>query len=137
MTMLFTADWNKPKLTTIPSDAELLAQRVGLSNTKQKKLGIHSTSIDFAKKNNQLRLNGVINSLLSDMLRVDKSITIDQGTHQAEDVDSGGFMLHFNARDSASKCFHLYVGQNNDGTLKIIEISYMDSGVKKAACPTS
>ena len=78
-----------------------------------------------------------INSLLTDMLSVDKSITIDQGTHQAEDVDLGGFMLHFDARDSTSKCFHLYVGQNDDGSLKIIEISYMDSGVKKAAYPTS
>ena len=56
MTMLFTADWNKPKLTTIPSDAELLAQRVGLSNNRQKQLGIHSKSIEYAKKEQSIAI---------------------------------------------------------------------------------
>jgi hypothetical protein len=65
-----------------------------------------------------------VNKLLLDAIGTGVTITIDQGTHQAEDVATGGFMLHFDARRPDGKCFHLYVGQETNGLLKIISASY-------------
>lgn len=68
-----------------------------------------------------------VNQLLLDAVGKNVTITIDQGTHQAEDLASGGFMLHFDARRPDKKCFHLYIGQEMNGQLKIIEASYKAS----------
>ena len=162
MSMTFTAEWNKPKLHHIPSDSELATQRAGLSKTKQKKAGIDEKTIEYKKTNNALRLGdaiflslfnepnvrsaiqkaqssfkheATINSLLTKMIAASPVIEVDQGTHQAEDAASGGFMLHFDARDVDKKCFHLYVGQEIDGSLKLIEISYMKGSDKVEAHP--
>lgn len=163
MSMIFTPAWNKPKLAVIPDEATLSAQRTGLSGTKQKAQGIHPNQIAYAKKNNALReadaifltffnetnvRNAVqfaqskfkhestINTLLTNMISSTPTITIDQGTHQAEDNASGGFKLHFDARRPDNLCFHLYVGQSATGTLEIIEISYKHSGSRVEAFPT-
>lgn len=162
MSMVFTPGWEKPKLAVIPDDATLTAQRNGLSGNQQKQLNIHPNQIAYQQKNNALRLadaifldffdetsvrNAIqhaqsrfkheaqINQLLSDMIAPTPQIRIDQGTHQAEDRTSGGFMLHFDARRPDNLCFHLYVGQDSIGNLRIIEISYMNGGTKVAAHP--
>jgi hypothetical protein len=55
-------------------------------------------------------------------------ITIKQGTHQPEDVDSGGYMLHFDAHSSRNgKTFHLYIGQLKSGAMTITSIAYQPS----------
>ena len=150
MTMVFTAEWNKPKLGVVP----VLGPDASNKQIKNRK---------YIKKNNKLRQNGAIfltlfgetdvrnaiqkghssfnnadgqvKDLLSKMIGSSETITIDQGTHQEEDLVSGGFKLHFDARRPDNKCFHLYVAQNNDGTLKIIEISYMNGSTHVAAGP--
>lgn len=155
MTMTFTPGWEKPKLTTIPDDTELTTRRAGKSGNAQKNEGIHPNQIAYAKKNNALReadaifltffdepsVRGAvqraqgdfnhdpaIKQLLADMISPTAATVIDQGTHQAEDRHTGGFKLHFDVRRSDNLCFHFYTGQNTDGTLKIIEISYMVAG---------
>lgn len=65
-----------------------------------------------------------VNQLLADAIGTTNTITIDQGTHQAEDLPTGGFTLHFDARRSDNKCYHLYVGQQSSGQLTIISASY-------------
>jgi hypothetical protein len=154
--MIFTPNWKQPKLTPIADDGTLAARRAGLSKTQQKKQGIHPSQIDYAKKNNAIREAGKlfltlfdetsvrnciqkanasfkhdpeVNALLALAIGTQGTVTIDQGTHQDEDVDTGGFKLHFDVRrPSDNLCFHFYIGQNLDGTLKIIEISYMNNG---------
>lgn len=164
MSMRFVPGWEKPKLTVIPSDADLATRRTGLSGTQQKNQGIHPNQIEYAKKNNALREadqvfltffgeasvraavqksqtlfkhEPAVNSLLSNMVALTPEIVIDQGTHQAEDRHGGGFKLHFDARDVAGKCFHMYVGQDVEGHLQIIEISYMNAGAAVAAHPSA
>ena len=149
MPMTFTAGWNKPNLSAVP----VLGSTPTNKQVKNK---------EYVEKNNQKRLDGAvfltlfnetdvrnaiqkaggkfkqqaaINSLITDMLGSAAAVTIDQGTHQEEDRDAGGFKLHFDARRADNKCFHLYVGQAGDGTLEIIEISYMDGGTKVEAHP--
>jgi hypothetical protein len=68
--------------------------------------------------------DGEVNQLIMDAVGTGTTITIDQGTHQAEDVATGGFMLHFDARRPDKKCYHLYVGQETNGSLKVISASY-------------
>jgi hypothetical protein len=60
-------------------------------------------------------------------------VTIEQGTHQPEDLPSGGFTLHFTGRDADQVAFHFYVKQLPTGALRIFEITYMDNG-KKIPC---
>lgn len=71
--------------------------------------------------------DGEVNKLLLDAVGTKVTITVDQGSHQAEDLSTGGFMLHFDARRPDNKCFHLYVGQETTGALKIISASYKAS----------
>jgi len=49
-------------------------------------------------------------------------VTIEQGTHQAEDTSGGGFKLHFTLRHNG-KAFHCYVGQKNSGELYVTQIT--------------
>lgn len=157
MTMTFTPGWEKPKLTTIPDEPELVTRRAGKSGNAQKAEGIHPKQIEYAKKNNALReadqifltffdepsVRGAvqraqgefkhdpnISALLKDMISPGAATVVDQGTHQAEDRHTGGFKLHFDVRRADNLCFHFYVGQNPDSTLKIIEISYMAGATK-------
>lgn len=152
MTMIFQPGWQNPKLEIIPDDATLGELRAGKSNTQQKKLGISAKDIDYKKENNAKREDGKVflsifnetdvrnaiqyahaafnnapevKALLTMALGSAHTVTIDQGTHQDEDRDSGGFMLHFDARPpSGAPCFHLYVGQNTWGGLRIIKASF-------------
>lgn len=160
--MVFTATWNKPNLAAVPDENTLNAQRQGLSGNQQKQRGIHPNQIEYAKKNNALREADAIfltffnetsvrnavqraqslfkhesttNTLLTNMIAADPTITIDQGTHQAEDRSGGGFKLHFDARRPDNLCFHFYVGQEMDGSLSIVEISYMNGGTKVESHP--
>lgn len=164
MSMTFVSGWEQPKLATIADEASLALQRTGLSGNQQKQRNIHPNQIEYQKKNNALReadaifltffnetavRNAVqraqtlfkheatINQLLTEMISATPVITIDQGTHQAEDRSSGGFKLHFDARRTDGLCFHFYVGQELDGNLKIIEISYMNAGTKVEAHPSA
>lgn len=164
MSMTFVTGWEKPKLAVIPDDTTLDTQRTGLSGNQQKALGIHKNQIEYAKKNNALREadqifltffdepsvraavqkaqslfkhEAAINTLLTNMIAATPVVTIDQGTHQAEDRSSGGFKLHFDARRPDGLCFHFYVGQDSDGSLKLIEISYMNAGTKVEAHPSA
>ncbi len=165
MSMIFTAGWNKANLAVIPDAVTLTAQRAGLSGAKQKQQGIHPNQIAYAQSNNARRQLGEvfltlfnetdvrnavqkaqssfnqennINTLLQMMIGSTHVVTIDQGTHQEEDAVGGGFILHFDARRPGDNlCFHLYVGQNLNGSLKITEVSYMSGGNKVTAHPTS
>lgn len=60
-----------------------------------------------------------------------EAYTIEQGSHQVEDLPNGGFCLHFTGRNSANVAFHFYIVQNLDGTPKIIKITYFDKKSKK------
>ena len=65
------------------------------------------------------------NQLLLDSIDTRMKVTIKQGTHQPEEVTTGGYMLHFDAHSSRSgKCFHLYVGQLASGAVTITSIAY-------------
>lgn len=66
-----------------------------------------------------------VNQLLLDSLDTKAKVTIKQGTHQPEDVGTGGYMLHFDAHSSRNgKCFHLYVGQLPSGAVTITTIAF-------------
>ncbi|OJX53977.1 MAG: hypothetical protein BGO88_09900 [Flavobacterium sp. 38-13] len=57
-----------------------------------------------------------------------EQVSIEQGSHQPEDLTGGGFCLHFTGRDNSGYAFHFYIIQNLDGTPRIIEISYRENG---------
>ena len=66
-----------------------------------------------------------VNQLLLDSIDAKAKVTIKQGTHQPEDVTTGGYMLHFDAHSSRNgKCFHLYVGQLPSGAVTITTIAF-------------
>lgn len=68
------------------------------------------------------------NQLLLDSIDAKQTVTIKQGTHQPEEVTTGGYMLHFDAHSSRNgKCFHLYVGQMASGAVTITSIAYQPS----------
>ena len=54
---------------------------------------------------------------------------MEQGSHQAENPKGGGdgFTMHFTMR-VATKAYHCYLGQNNDGTFLVKAISYSKQG---------
>jgi hypothetical protein len=65
------------------------------------------------------------NQLLEDAMGTTQTVTIKQGTHQPEDVHTGGYMLHFDAHSARNgKTFHLYVGQLPSGAVTITSIAY-------------
>ena len=55
-------------------------------------------------------------------------VVIEQGTHQAENLRSGGFCLHFTGRDTYGFAFHFYIRQKMTGQAEIFEITYSDKG---------
>lgn len=62
-------------------------------------------------------------------------VIIEQGIHQAENLRSGGFTLHFTMRNDRGRAYHLYVSQNDSGSIYINEISWMDRGIPKSDYP--
>lgn len=56
-----------------------------------------------------------------------EQVYIEQGSHQPEDLNGGGFCLHFTGRDNLGYAFHFYIIQNLDGTPRIIEITYREN----------
>lgn len=162
--VVFTPGWDQPKLTAIPSDTELAALRSGKSATQQKKQGISAKDIEYQKKNNEIReagkvfltvfskeevlgalcrahnkftTDGAATALISAANSDTDSVTLDQGTHQDEDVATGGYMLHFDLRRAGDGlCFHLYVAQNSSGGLVVTEVSYMAGSTKMAVHPS-
>lgn len=151
MTLTFKAGWQKPPLQVVP------VLPVAPTNRQQK-------NHDYIVKNNQKRkdgavflsffdenavrnavqranpqfntANGVVKNLLNGMISATDQVEISQGTHQVEDVTTGGFKLHFDAIPSSGKCFHLYVQQAKAGYLMISEISYRDNGGIEQAFPS-
>ena len=55
-------------------------------------------------------------------------VTVEQGSHQAENLSGGGFCLHFTGRDTDGYAFHFYINQQQNGMPRIFEITYMDKG---------
>ena len=55
-------------------------------------------------------------------------VTIEQGSHQPENLKSGGFCLHFTGRDSDGYAFHFYIIQDSAGNPVIFEVTYRDNG---------
>ncbi len=55
-------------------------------------------------------------------------VIIEQGLHQAENLMGGGFTLHFTMRNDRGRAYHLYVKQNDNGSIYINELSFMDRG---------
>jgi hypothetical protein len=45
-----------------------------------------------------------------------------------ETTKGGGFCLHFTGRDTYGFAFHFYIDQQQNGTPRIFEITYMDRG---------
>lgn len=52
-----------------------------------------------------------------------ETVTIEQGPHQPEDEQGGGFTLHVTARWQGQAC-HLYLVQNSSGVLDITEATW-------------
>ena len=144
MTMIFTPGWDTPKLSAVPvlganPSNKQVKQKTYVENNNQKRLDgavflslFNETDVRNAvqKASTRYRTDPGINTLLADMIGAVVTIKVDQGTHQAEDRHAGGFKLHFDARRPDNRCFHLYVGQASNGALEIIEISYIEAGVK-------
>ena len=140
MSMTFTPGWNAPKLAPVPvlgpnPSNKQVKNKTYVENNNQKRLdgAVYLTLFAETDVRNAVqkavaryKKEPAITTLLNDMIGVPVAIVVDQGTHQEEDRDSGGFKLHFDARRPDNKCFHLYVGQDNSGALDIIEISYLD-----------
>lgn len=55
-------------------------------------------------------------------------VIIEQGLHQPENLMSGGFTLHFTMRNDRGRAYHFYVKQNDNGSIYINEISFMERG---------
>jgi hypothetical protein len=55
-------------------------------------------------------------------------VTVEQGTHQTENMQGGGFCLHFTGRDTYGFALHFYIDQQANGLPRIFEITYMDKG---------
>ncbi len=164
MVMKFSPGWQNAKITPIPSDTELTRLRTGKSKSQQKREGISEKCISYQTANNKKREDGKVflsffsetdmrnaiqyahdafnhdagvRALLADAIGTVSTVTIDQGTHQEEDRTGGGFKLHFDARRSSDDlCFHMYVGQNTWGGLRIVEVSYNGSAGFKDVTPT-
>ena len=142
MPMVFAPKWlewniNKDKITalqglTSPSKKKQKQLKYLLKNQAKRQLSapflacFNETDMRGAVQGGvtQFKHDPEVNKLLNDAIGKSVTITIDQGSHQAEDLASGGFMLHFDARRPDRKCFHLYVGQESNGRLKIISASY-------------
>ena len=62
-------------------------------------------------------------------------VIIEQGTHQAENLTGGGFTLHFTMRNDRGRAYHLYIKQNDTGSIYINEVSWMDRGIPKSDFP--
>ena len=150
MSMTFTAGWNQPKINPVPllgpsPSNKQIKNKAYVESNNQKRLDgaifltlFNETDVRGAVQKAQPKFNladGSVKTLLGDMIGSAVNIVVDQGTHQEEDVDTGGFKLHFDARRPDNKCFHLYVGQESSGELKIIEISFMNGGTKVEAHP--
>jgi|SRR5690348_1138673 len=150
MTMTFTPTWNQPKLGTVPvlgpnPTNKQVKNKQYIESNNQKRLDgaiflsvFNETDVRNAVQKAQGKFSGAdieIKTLLTNMIGSTVNITIDQGTHQAEDVSTGGFKLHFDARRPDNLCFHLYVGQENNGELKLTEVSFMRGGTKVEAHP--
>jgi hypothetical protein len=56
-------------------------------------------------------------------------VIVEQGIHQPENLKSGGFTLHFTIRNDRGRAYHMYIKQNNAGSIQIDEISWMDRGI--------
>ena len=82
------------------------------------------TETDVQRAVAKFKHHAEVNELLLDAIEAGLTITIDPGTHQTEGVATGGFLLHFDARRADKKCFHLCVGRETNGQLKIISASY-------------
>lgn len=59
-------------------------------------------------------------------------VLVEQGIHQVESLRSGGFTLHFTIRNDRGRAYHLYIGQNDKGTIYIKEISWVDRGLPQS-----
>lgn len=58
-----------------------------------------------------------------------REFTVEQGSHQTENLRSGGFCLHFTGRDDNGHAFHFYVKQKENGLPEIFEMSFKERGV--------
>ena len=151
MSMTFTPGWDAAKLQPVPvlgpnpTNKQKKNKAYIISNNAKRTDGaifltlFNETDVRGAiqRANGKYNNEPNIKKLLTDMIGTTTTIVIDQGTHQEEDRSTGGFKLHFDARDTTSKCYHLYVGQSLNGQLGIIEISYMNGGTKVEAHPTA
>ena len=61
-----------------------------------------------------------------------EKLTIEQGSHQPEDLQGGGFCLHFTGRDSDGLAYHFYIIQNSSGYPIIIRVSYRTDQIVNA-----
>ncbi len=57
-----------------------------------------------------------------------RKVTVEQGTHQTENLNGGGFCLHFTGRDWYNTAYHFYVKQRKTGEAYIFEVSYSYRG---------
>ncbi|TMM54146.1 hypothetical protein [Sulfitobacter sabulilitoris] len=153
MTMTFSPGWAAPKIAPVPvlppnpSNKKIKNRDYIIKNNQKRQDGaLFLTFFDETAVRNAVQravpkynsADGTIKGLLNDMIGSAETITIDQGTHQVEDQDSGGFKLHFDARPaSGSPCFHLYVQQSKAGYLIISEVSYMNGGTRVDATPSA
>jgi hypothetical protein len=55
-------------------------------------------------------------------------VMIEQGTHQPENLRSGGFTLHFTMSNDRGRAYHLYIKQRDNGAIYVNEVSFMRSG---------
>jgi hypothetical protein len=57
--------------------------------------------------------NFFIKDLLNDAAasQGQKDVIVEQGVHQAEDLNSGGFILHFTVRNRFNRAYHFYIKQ--------------------------
>lgn len=73
-----------------------------------------------------------VRELLEDASGNQHDLVVEQGVHQTENLRQGGFTLHFTVRSDRGRAFHLYIGQKDNGSIYINEISWVDRGAPKS-----
>ena len=57
-----------------------------------------------------------------------REFVVEQGAHQTENTNGGGFCLHFTGRDEYGDAFHFYIRQKPSGQAEIFEMTFKERG---------
>ena len=117
MAIIFKPKWNQE----IKSYVKKYGEYQAFLNTLNEQM-IKDAFIEAEKEFNDEAILSLIK--IANNSDTTSNLIIEQGSHQPEDLENGGFCLHFTGRDSHKLAYHFYIMQRNDGSIYIIRISY-------------